>query len=197
MKATIRILVVLSAVAVGTAPSAAEETLDIIARVGPWPHLSNIAGYGGRLWLVNSVKFRNHNSADVYSYDPATSRVRYEHHAASAKTGRFSGQPGASPTVSPSSTRRRRSDPPSARRPVTKPKTRRPSAASSTMRLTRPSGVGRRKSAFDQIGKGWARAHRRRYSQQHRVPPCWHRQPPALVCETSARMHPYQFIQQV
>ena len=88
MKATVQILVVLSALAAGPAAGAAEETLGIIARVGPWPHLSAVAGYGGRLWFVNSVKFRNHNSADVYSYDPATGQVRYQRHLFSQDAGR-------------------------------------------------------------------------------------------------------------
>ncbi len=39
-----------------------------------------LIGYGERLWFSNSVLFTNYNSADVYSYDPATGGVRYEAH---------------------------------------------------------------------------------------------------------------------
>ena len=88
MKATVRVLAVLCALAAGGAASAAEETLGVIARVGPWPHLSAAAGYGGRVWFANSVKYRNHNSADVYSYDPAKGQVRYERHLFSQDAGR-------------------------------------------------------------------------------------------------------------
>jgi hypothetical protein len=31
--------------------------------------------YGGRVWFVNSIKFVDHNSADVYSYDPVSSTL--------------------------------------------------------------------------------------------------------------------------
>ncbi|MCH9020170.1 MAG: hypothetical protein IIA73_07390 [Proteobacteria bacterium] len=68
-------------------PAAAEETLPVIARVGPWPVASELIGYGGRLWFVNSVKFRDHNSADIYAYDPASGTVRYERHLFSQDAG--------------------------------------------------------------------------------------------------------------
>jgi hypothetical protein len=37
-----------------------------------------LIGYRERLWFVNSVKFVNHNSADIYSYDPKTTKTRFE-----------------------------------------------------------------------------------------------------------------------
>ena len=52
--------------------------LVLLAQPGPWPHISTLIGYGGRLWFVNSRKFVNHNTADVYSYDPRTGAVRFE-----------------------------------------------------------------------------------------------------------------------
>ena len=55
----------------------------------------------------------------------------------------------------------------------------------------------RRQAAFDQFGQGFARAHRRRYSLRHGVPPCWRRRQPVPVDEPSARMHPYPNFQQV
>lgn len=59
-----------------------------LARVGPWPAVSGLIGYGDRLWFANSVKFRDHNSADIYSYDPRTGAVRYERHLFSQDAGR-------------------------------------------------------------------------------------------------------------
>ena len=66
----------------------AQDELPLLARVGPWPVLSSPVGFAGRLWFVNSVKWRNHNSADLYSYDPATGAVRYERHLFSQDGGR-------------------------------------------------------------------------------------------------------------
>ena len=43
--------------------------------------------------------------------------------------------------------------------------------------------VRRCEPALDQIGKGWARTHRRRYSLGHGVPPCWRRRQPAPIAE--------------
>ena len=39
---------------------------------------SRLIGFDGRLWLANSVKGANHNSADIYSYDPLNGGLRYE-----------------------------------------------------------------------------------------------------------------------
>jgi len=63
------------------------EPLVPLARPGPWSAVSGLVGYGERLWLVNSVKFANHNSADVWSYDPARGEVRYERHLFSQDLG--------------------------------------------------------------------------------------------------------------
>ena len=52
--------------------------LDIVVRVGPWPAVTRLVAYDGRLWFVNSVKGRDHNSADVYSLDPTDGSFRYE-----------------------------------------------------------------------------------------------------------------------
>ncbi len=71
-----------------SAPARAQEALPRLAEVGPWPVVSRLVGYGDHLWLVNSVKGRNHNSADVYSFDPATGRLRYERHLFSQDAGR-------------------------------------------------------------------------------------------------------------
>ena len=66
---------------------AAAEELPVRARIGPWPTLSKPVAFDGRLWVVNSVLGVNHNSADLYSFDPATGTTRYERHLFSQDTG--------------------------------------------------------------------------------------------------------------
>ncbi|MGI9463683.1 MAG: hypothetical protein ACR2OM_07080 [Aestuariivirgaceae bacterium] len=66
----------------------AQQRLDVLAEVGPWPVASNLIVYRGRLWFSNSVKGRNHNSADIWSLDPKTGNVRYERHLFSQDAGR-------------------------------------------------------------------------------------------------------------
>ena len=67
--------------------AAARESLPVLARVGPWPVASRLIGYDGRLWLANSVKGVNHNSADIYSYDPLGGSLRYERRLFSQDAG--------------------------------------------------------------------------------------------------------------
>ncbi len=66
----------------------AGDALVPLASPGPWPAVSALIGYGGRVWFVNSVKFADHNSADIYSYDPASGKARYERHLFSQDAGR-------------------------------------------------------------------------------------------------------------
>ncbi len=61
--------------------------LDIIAQVGPWPVASRLIGYRGKLWFANSVKGRNHNSSDIWSFNPETGETRYERHLYSQDAG--------------------------------------------------------------------------------------------------------------
>jgi hypothetical protein len=61
--------------------------LPVLARVGPWPVVSTLVGFRGGLWFCNSVKGRNHNSADVYRYDLGTGAVRYARHLFSQDCG--------------------------------------------------------------------------------------------------------------
>jgi formylglycine-generating enzyme required for sulfatase activity len=79
--------VLLAALFVASAAARADEHLVALARVGPWPAVSALVGFSDRLWFVNSVKFRDHNSADVYSYEPKTGAVRYERHLFSQDAG--------------------------------------------------------------------------------------------------------------
>lgn len=53
----------------------------------PWPGVSSLIGYRGRLWFANAVKFVNHNSADLYSFDPGSGKARYEKHLFSQDAG--------------------------------------------------------------------------------------------------------------
>lgn len=63
------------------------ESLKVLAQVDTWPSLSAGIVYKNRLWIVNSVKGRNHNSADLYSYDPFSQTLRYERHLFSQDAG--------------------------------------------------------------------------------------------------------------
>lgn len=79
----------LAAVVLTLAPPAiaAEEKLVRLAEVGPWHAVSGLISYRGRLWFANAVKFRDHNSADIYSYAPEDQSVRYERHLMSQDAG--------------------------------------------------------------------------------------------------------------
>ncbi len=70
----------------GSAAQAADPVIPL-TRPGPWSGISSLIGYGDRLWFVNSVRFVDHNSADVYSYDPRTGNARYERHLFSQDAG--------------------------------------------------------------------------------------------------------------
>ena len=61
--------------------------LELIVEPGPWSGVSALVGFGDRVWFANSVKFVNHNSADVYSYDPYTGWTHYESHLFSQDAG--------------------------------------------------------------------------------------------------------------
>ena len=68
-------------------PAVAAEELPVLAQVGPWPTLSRLIAYQDRIWFANSVKGRNHNSADIYSFEPTSEEVRYERHLFSQDAG--------------------------------------------------------------------------------------------------------------
>ena len=71
----------------GAACGAAAKDLVPLVRGLPWPHVSQLIGYDGRLWFANSRKFVNHNSADLYSFDPTSRTLRYERHLFSQDAG--------------------------------------------------------------------------------------------------------------
>lgn len=70
-----------------TTAAALADPLVLLAQPGPWPGVSRLVGYQGRVWFANSVKFVNHNSADLYSYDPRSGATRYEAHLFSQDAG--------------------------------------------------------------------------------------------------------------
>ncbi|MDH3475751.1 MAG: hypothetical protein OEM59_18900 [Rhodospirillales bacterium] len=84
---TLGLLSFLVLAALGARPASAQEILPELARVGPWPVASRLIGYGDRLWLASSVKGVNHNSAELYSYDPRHGDLRYERHLFSQDAG--------------------------------------------------------------------------------------------------------------
>lgn len=91
MRLSVLLLVALSFVTLNPGPSSASEpdaSLAVLARVGPWPAVSRLIGFDGRLWFANSVKYRNHNSADIYSFEPGSRELRYETHFFSQDAGR-------------------------------------------------------------------------------------------------------------
>ena len=63
------------------------EPLSLLAQPGPWSDVSRLVSYREQVWFVNSVKFVNHNSADVYSFDPRTRMTRYRRHLFSQDAG--------------------------------------------------------------------------------------------------------------
>lgn len=75
------------AVRASLAASAHDVSLVPLSTPGEWEGVSQLIGYRGRLWFANSVKFRNHNSADLYSFDPASGETRYERHLFSQDVG--------------------------------------------------------------------------------------------------------------
>lgn len=64
------------------------ETLPVLAEIGPWPAMSNLIAFKGRVWFVNSVGYPDHNSADVYSYDPRSGEVSFARSLFSQDAGR-------------------------------------------------------------------------------------------------------------
>ncbi len=70
----------------GIGPAHAEPLVRLSV-AGPWPGVSRLIAYNGRIWFVNSRPFENFNAADLYSYSPVTGEVRYERGLASQDVG--------------------------------------------------------------------------------------------------------------
>ena len=61
-------------------PNEPARALEVLLTVGPWPTLSALIGYRGRVWFANSVRYPDHNSADLYSLGLAGGDLRFERH---------------------------------------------------------------------------------------------------------------------
>ena len=61
-------------------PNEPARALEVLVTVGPWPTLSALIGYRGRVWFANSVRYPDHNSADLYSLGLAVGDLRFERH---------------------------------------------------------------------------------------------------------------------
>jgi hypothetical protein len=85
--AVLAALMVAAALGHGRPTQAGGGPLVKLAEVGPWSAVSALIGFGDRLWLANSVRHVNHNSCDLYSYDPVTGTLRYERHLFSQDAG--------------------------------------------------------------------------------------------------------------
>jgi len=83
------VLLIVFLIPLGAVPAVADtaQRMEVLARVGPWPVISRMIGYRGRVWFANSVKGRNHNSADLWSLDPQSGDLRYERHLFSQDAG--------------------------------------------------------------------------------------------------------------
>ncbi len=61
-----------------SAVAAKAEELAVLARIGPWPVADQLIAYQGKIWFSTSVKGVDHNSADLWSFDPASRTTRFE-----------------------------------------------------------------------------------------------------------------------
>ena len=85
MNRLLQIVAVMLSLHIG--PSVAETpALQVLAKIEPW---SALIAYRGRIWFANSVRYPDHNSADLYSLDPATGKYRYERHLFSQDVGQL------------------------------------------------------------------------------------------------------------
>ena len=76
-------------IGVGGGPAVAEmPAVRVLAKIGPWPAVSVLIEYRGRTWFANSVRYPDHNSADLYSLDPSDGKHRFERHLFSQDVGR-------------------------------------------------------------------------------------------------------------
>ncbi len=64
VKRVLKLMAALGLLILAPAVAHASELVPL-ARPGPWSGISGLIGYGARLWFVNSVKFVDHNSADL------------------------------------------------------------------------------------------------------------------------------------
>lgn len=71
-----------------SAPAQATGDWGRIAEPGPWPAVTRLIAFDGRIWFANSNPYENFNAADVYSFDPASGQARYERGLTSQDLGK-------------------------------------------------------------------------------------------------------------
>ncbi len=74
--------------AAGSTPLLAQTPLVRLTTPGPWPGVSQMIAYDGKIWFANSNPFENFNAADIYTFDPSTRETRYERGLFSQHIGR-------------------------------------------------------------------------------------------------------------
>ena len=84
-----RLILALCALLLPTDVGATDEipALRALTGIGQWPVHAEPIAYRNRVWFANSVKGRNHNSADLYSHDPWSGETRYERQLFSQDAG--------------------------------------------------------------------------------------------------------------
>lgn len=87
MKKLLIVAAIWLGVASGQSVAGSPSEVQVLSAIGPWPIISGLIGYRGRLWFANSVRYPDHNSADIYSLDPATGHHRFERHLFSQDVG--------------------------------------------------------------------------------------------------------------
>lgn len=61
--------------------------LAVLARPGPWPVADRLIAYRGKVWFSTAVKGVDHNSADIWSFDPAAQDLRFKRYLFSQDVG--------------------------------------------------------------------------------------------------------------
>jgi hypothetical protein len=84
----LQVLLYFALVALGSTPLLAQTPLVRLTTPGPWPGVSQMIAYDGKIWFANSNPFENFNAADIYTFDPATRETRYERGLFSQHIGR-------------------------------------------------------------------------------------------------------------
>lgn len=87
MRRIIVCLLMLAAAGLCGFPAKSAE-LAVLARPGPWPVADRLIAFRGRIWFSASVKGINHNSADIWSFDPAVGELRFERYLFSQDAGK-------------------------------------------------------------------------------------------------------------
>jgi len=82
------IIPILAVTWLNSVPTVEAADLEVLARPGIWPAADHLIAYRGDIWFSSAVKGVNHNSADIWSYDPAARQTRFRRYLFSQDTGR-------------------------------------------------------------------------------------------------------------